>query len=145
MFETNPFLEGPEKFPARKAIRKTSTRLFYKAGLFTCCKGNKKVSGLSRSGPQRILLVEAFISLLGLGLESTFPSVDLFLEQVSRELLRNKSQVANQRRSMTINVSRHLPIRETITIERSSKINFRRGERLSQGINADSSYLRDRF
>ena len=63
----DPVIKVSRLEPARKAIRKTSTRLFFKAGLFICCKGNKKVSGLSRSGPQRILPVEAFISLLGLG------------------------------------------------------------------------------
>jgi len=38
-----PFLESPENFNsrARKAIRKTQTRLFCEAGLFIGCKGNK--------------------------------------------------------------------------------------------------------
>ena len=31
----------PRTFRARKAIRKTTTCLFCKAGLFVCCKGNK--------------------------------------------------------------------------------------------------------
>ena len=35
------FLESPETFRARKAIRKITTCLFCKADLFTCCKGNK--------------------------------------------------------------------------------------------------------
>ena len=37
-----PFLKSPENsFWARKAIRKTSTRLFCEAGIFIGCKGNK--------------------------------------------------------------------------------------------------------
>ena len=36
------FSKVPKTFWARKAIRKTATRLFCKAGLFICCKGNKK-------------------------------------------------------------------------------------------------------
>ena len=42
--ETGPrglFLESPENFRARKAIRKTTTCLFCEAGLFIYCKGNK--------------------------------------------------------------------------------------------------------
>ena len=35
------FSKDPKTSRARKAIRKTPIRLFYKAGLFTCCKGNK--------------------------------------------------------------------------------------------------------
>ena len=35
------FSKVPRTFRARKAIRKTTTRLFCKAGLFICCKGNK--------------------------------------------------------------------------------------------------------
>ena len=31
----------PKTLRARKAIRKTPTRLFRKAGLFICCKGDK--------------------------------------------------------------------------------------------------------
>ena len=38
------FLKVPRTFRARKAIRKTTTRLFCKAGLFICCKGNKNKS-----------------------------------------------------------------------------------------------------
>ena len=72
----DPFLQSPETFRARKAIRKTATRLFSEAGLFICCKVKKnqnncriswlempsfwrykenyltrKRSGLSRNGP----------------------------------------------------------------------------------------------
>ena len=36
------------------------------------------------------------------GLESTFSHVDIFLERVSRDLLCNNSQIANQKRAMTI-------------------------------------------
>ena len=41
-----PFLESPENFNsrARKAIRKTPTRLFCEAGLFISCKGNKNLN-----------------------------------------------------------------------------------------------------
>ena len=35
------FSKVPKTFWARKAIPKTATRLFCKAGLFICCKGNK--------------------------------------------------------------------------------------------------------
>ena len=35
------FSKDPKTLRARKAIRKTPTRLFYKAGLSICCKGNK--------------------------------------------------------------------------------------------------------
>ena len=35
------FSKVPKTFRARKAIRKTATRLFCKAGLFVCCKGIK--------------------------------------------------------------------------------------------------------
>ena len=35
------FSKVPRTFRARKAIRKTTTCLFYKAGLLICCKGNK--------------------------------------------------------------------------------------------------------
>ena len=35
------FSKVPKTFRARKAIRKTTTCLFCKAGLFRCCKGNK--------------------------------------------------------------------------------------------------------
>ena len=35
------FSKVPKTFRARKAIRKTPTSLFCKAGLFICCKGNK--------------------------------------------------------------------------------------------------------
>ena len=35
------FSKVPNLFRARKAIRKTPTRLFGKAALFICCKGNK--------------------------------------------------------------------------------------------------------
>ena len=35
------FSKVPRIFRARKAIRKTTTSLFCKAGLFICCKGNK--------------------------------------------------------------------------------------------------------
>ena len=35
------FSKVPKTFRARKAIPKTATRLFCKAGLFICCKGNK--------------------------------------------------------------------------------------------------------
>ena len=38
------FSKVPRTFRARKAIRKTTTRLFCKAGLFICCKGNKNKS-----------------------------------------------------------------------------------------------------
>ena len=41
--ETGPFLESPKTFLARKAIRKTRTRLFCKTRIFMCCKGNKKM------------------------------------------------------------------------------------------------------
>ena len=34
------FSKVPKTFRARKAIRKTATRLFCKAGFFICCKGN---------------------------------------------------------------------------------------------------------
>ena len=34
------FSKDPKTLRARKAIRKTPTRLFCKAGLFICCKGN---------------------------------------------------------------------------------------------------------
>ena len=36
-----PFSKVPRTFRARKTIRKTTTCLFCKAGLFICCKGNK--------------------------------------------------------------------------------------------------------
>ena len=35
------FSKDPKTLRARKAIHKTPTDLFYKAGLFICCKGNK--------------------------------------------------------------------------------------------------------
>ena len=35
------FSKDPKTLRARKAIRKTPTRLFCKAGLFICCKGSK--------------------------------------------------------------------------------------------------------
>ena len=35
------FSKVPRTFRARKVIRKTTTSLFCKAGLFICCKGNK--------------------------------------------------------------------------------------------------------
>ena len=35
------FSKVPRTFRARKAIRKSTTCLFCKAGLFMCCKGNK--------------------------------------------------------------------------------------------------------
>ena len=35
------FSKDPKTLRARKAIRKTPTHLFCKAGLFICCKGNK--------------------------------------------------------------------------------------------------------
>ena len=35
------FSKVPKTCPVRKAIRKTLTRSFCKAGLFICCKGNK--------------------------------------------------------------------------------------------------------
>ena len=35
------FSKVPRPFPTRKAIRKTKTCLFCKAGLLICCKGNK--------------------------------------------------------------------------------------------------------
>ena len=35
------FSKVPKTFRARKAIPNTPTRLFCKAGLFICCKGNK--------------------------------------------------------------------------------------------------------
>ena len=35
------FSKVPRTFRARKAIRKTTTCFFCKAGLFICCKGNK--------------------------------------------------------------------------------------------------------
>ena len=35
------FLKVQRTFRARKAIRKTTTCLFCKAGLLICCKGNK--------------------------------------------------------------------------------------------------------
>ena len=35
------FSKDPKTLRARKAIRKTPTRLFCKAGLFICCIGNK--------------------------------------------------------------------------------------------------------
>ena len=35
------FSNVPRTFPTRKAIRKTTTCLFCKAGLLICCKGNK--------------------------------------------------------------------------------------------------------
>ena len=35
------FSKVPRTFRARKAIRKTATCLFCKAGLFICCRGNK--------------------------------------------------------------------------------------------------------
>ena len=34
------FSKVPKTFQARKAIRKTTTYLFCKAGLLICCKGN---------------------------------------------------------------------------------------------------------
>ena len=37
-----PFLKNPKNFRGRKAIHKTSTRLFWKASRFICCKGDKK-------------------------------------------------------------------------------------------------------
>ena len=48
------FSEVPKIFRAPKAICKTPTRLFFKAGLFICCKGNKnenncKVSCLEKT------------------------------------------------------------------------------------------------
>ena len=39
--QSSRILESPETFRTRKAIRKTPTRLFCKAGLFMCCKGSK--------------------------------------------------------------------------------------------------------
>ena len=36
------FSKDPKTLRERKAIRRTPTRLFCKAGLFICCKGNKK-------------------------------------------------------------------------------------------------------
>ena len=35
------YTKYPKTLRARKAIRKTPTRLFCKVGLFTCCKGNQ--------------------------------------------------------------------------------------------------------
>ena len=35
------FSKDPKTLRARKAIRKTPTRLLCKAGVFICCKGNK--------------------------------------------------------------------------------------------------------
>ena len=46
------FSKVPNAFRARKAIRKTPTRLFGKAGLFIYCKGNKKFKYQQSSVPR---------------------------------------------------------------------------------------------
>ena len=67
--------------------------------------------------------------------------MDLFLERDTRVLLHNNSQIANQRRAMTMDVLRYLPTSEAVTIERTSKIPLPR-KTLSQRINGDRySYL----
>ena len=38
------FSKVPQTFRSRRAIRKTPTRSFCKAGLFICCKGNKNLN-----------------------------------------------------------------------------------------------------
>ena len=46
-----PFLESPENFRVREVIRKTPTRLFCKAGLFTWCKGKTNQNNCKVSCP----------------------------------------------------------------------------------------------
>ena len=45
----------------------------------------------------------------------------LFLDQVSRELLRNNSQIANQRGAVAVDVSRYLRTRKVVTRKRGSE------------------------
>lgn len=52
--------------------------------------------------------------------ESTFSCIDLFLERISRDLLCNNSQVANQRWAMAIDA--FLSICEVMIVERRSNI-----------------------
>ena len=70
------------------------------------------------------------------GLESTCSRVDLQLERISRDLLFNNNQVANQRRAMTMNTLRYLPTREARTTERSSTRTLLE-EQLTQGIHGE--------
>lgn len=71
------------------------------------------------------------------GLESTFPRVDLFLNEISRDLIHNNSGIANQRRAMTVDPLRHPSTREAIAIEGSPTNNPIREK-------VDSRKLRDR-
>ena len=67
--------------------------------------------------------------------------MDLFLERDPRVLLHNNSQIANQRRAMTMDVLRYLPTSEAVTLERTSKISLPR-KTLTQRINGDRySYI----
>ena len=59
--------------------------------------------------------VELELISLILGFGVTFFSSRLILEQVSRNLLRNNSQIVNQRRAMTTDVLRYLPTPEAMT------------------------------
>lgn len=53
-----------------------------------------------------------------------FPTWVILKKRVSRDLLRNNSQIANERKAITMNVLRHLPTREAVTIKkRTSKSN----------------------
>lgn len=52
--------------------------------------------------------------------------VDLFLERVLRDLLRNSSQIANQRRAMIIDAFLHLPSREAMKVGWISENNYTR-------------------
>ena len=48
------FSKVPKTFRARKAIRKTPTCLFCKAGLFICCKGNKNKNNCKFRASRRL-------------------------------------------------------------------------------------------
>ena len=52
------FSKVPKTFRTRKAIRKTSPRLFCEAGLFICCKGNKSLNNCKKYHASRCLCFE---------------------------------------------------------------------------------------
>ena len=68
-----------------------------------------------------------------LGLGSTFSRIDLLWEGVSRDLLRNNSQIAIWRAAVTMDALRYLSSCKGVTIESSSKSNSS-WARLTQGI-----------
>lgn len=54
-----------------------------------------------------------------------FPREDLLLERVSRDLLRNNKEVANQRRAMTMVTLSYLSTQEVLEIYQDGKSEFK--------------------